>query len=231
MPATATGSPVMFDSKALMGPGDWGGIVVQSGGDAKLTQLAMHRATVAFQADPGSTYTIDYILVDTSSTIAELDADGTLGHGQRHGNGAKQVGDPIFITSASPKISDTLVDNSNSGTDQINVSGLGSAPQFDHMEVTGCHCAFHFNQGKNIIISNSYVHDSAYGMMILGAVNTQVTNSNFEKNTVNIGDCFGAGNVVATGNYYDTAAFDMSCSGQTNNSPSASKLANVGPRP
>ena len=25
---------------------------------------------------------------------------------------------------------------------------LSSAPVFDHMEVTGCHCAFHFNQGR-----------------------------------------------------------------------------------
>jgi len=224
--------PVTFDSKAKKGPGDWLGIEVASGGDAKLTHVAMHDATTAFTADAGSTYAIDYILADTSSTIAELDADGTLGHGQLHGNGAAQAGDTIFISSASPKINDTLVDNSNPNTDQINVSGTSSSPQFDHMEVSTCHCAFHFNQGKNIKLTSSYIHDAAYGMMIIGSVGTQVTGNNFEKNTTNIGTCSPGGTVTSTGNYFDNKKpFDGSCNVQVDMNDAAMPLSNLGPRP
>lgn len=227
------GSEVAFQSKAHAGAGDWTGIEVASGGDAKLTHAAIHDASLAFQADAGSMFTIDYILIDTSSTIAELDADGTIGHGVLHGNGAKQQGDPIYVTSASPKFTDTLVDNSNAGTDQINVSGKTSSPTFDHMEITNCHCAFHFNEGGHMSISNSYVHDTQYGLMVEHSLENEVDSNNFMANAVaNIGECMVDGSVTAKGNYFQSnKPFDGSCSVQVHQNDAAMPLQNVGPRP
>jgi hypothetical protein len=225
------GKPVIFQSKEHAGPSGWVGIEVQDGGKATLTRVDFHDAKVAFQADVNSTFAIDYILVDTSAKIATLNSGGTLGHGTLHALGAAQMGSPITIDAASPKVSDTLVDQANATTDHIKVSGVSAGPVFDHMDVSQCHCAFHFSAGKDATISNSVAHDSQFGLMVIASVGTKVTNTNFVNNTNNIGTCVSGGDVTATGNYFDDAAFDTSCATQTNTTPSTTPIADVGPRP
>jgi hypothetical protein len=145
--------------------------------------------------------------------------------------GDEPGGTPFLVDAASPQVSDTLIDNANSGTDLIVVNGASSSPLFDHVEVLKSHCAFHLNEGKDITIQNSNVHDSVYGMMVSAAVGTQITDSNFVNNAdVHIGVCI-TGDVTVTGSYFDKAAFDTTCSSQTNTLPSTTELKDVGPRP
>jgi len=224
------GAPVVFQSQAHKGADGWTGIKLESGGSATLTRIEIHDAGLAFHAGAGSTYGVDYALVDTSSRLLVLEANGTFGHGTLHALGAAQQQGPIAINSASPNLVDTLVDNANSGVDHIVVNGASSGPTFDHVEVTGCHCAFHFNQGKKITVKNAYVHDNLYGMMVLGSLQTQVVASNFDKNTNNLGTCTG-GDVTAIGSYFGSTVFDMSCQGQVNLTPSSTPVADAGPRP
>ncbi len=224
------GSAVVFQGKTQGGAGEWGGIELKSGANATLTHIAIHDAALAFHAGAGSNYAVDYALVDTSKQILSLEANGTFGHGTLHALGSAQSGSPVMINSASPTISDTLVDNANSGVDHIVVGGASSGPTFDHMEVTGCHCAFHFNQGKLITVKNAYVHDNAYGMMVLGSLQTQVVASNFVNNGNNLGVCT-SGDVTSVGNYFSGAVFDSSCQGQANTAQSQTLLTDVGPRP
>jgi len=100
------------------------------------------------------------------------------------------------------------------------------------MDVSQCHCAFHFTAGKKATISNSVMHDSVFGLMVITSVETQVTNSNFVNNTNNVGQCSAGGDVTVTGSFFSNdTAFDMTCATQTNTAPSTTKLTDVGPRP
>jgi hypothetical protein len=227
--ATAA-SPVVFQSKEHTGPDGWVGLHIQNGGEASLKHIEIHDAKFAFNASAGSTFGIDHILVDTSTFVAKLEASGTLNHGTLHALGAAQKGSPITVNSASPKVSNTTINNANGTTDHIIVTGASSAPVFDHMDISECHCAFHFNEGKGATISSSLVHDSFYGLMVINSIGTKVTNSNFTKNQINIGLCTG-GDVTATGSYFDDPAFDGDCTGQTNTTPVTKPITGIGPQP
>lgn len=224
-------APVDFHAAAGQGPGGWGGLDVAGGGDVTLDYASIHDATLAFKAEPDSTFSLDHITIDRSSALADLASDGTIAHGVLHSLGSMQSAQPVEIQSASPTISDTLLDQANGGVDIINVDGSSSSPQFDHVEITQCHCAFHFNAGSGITVTGSYMHGNEYGMMVVQALDVSVQDSNFEDNAVaNIGACAG-GSVVATGVYFSGSAFDASCSGQGNTSPAGAPVSGVGPRP
>jgi parallel beta-helix repeat protein len=227
----ASGTPVVLQSKAHGGAGEWGGIKVESGGDATLNHVEIHDAGLAFAADAGSSYAIDSILVDTSSQLASLSADGTIKHGQFHGLGDLQGGSPFTVNNASPQVIDTVIDKGSvGGVDLIIVEGAASAPVFDHVEVADAHCVFHLSSGKQVTITNSIIHDSSYGMMITGAVGTLVRGNNFEKNGTNIGVCI-SGDVSSEGNYFGGGeAFDSSCEKQSNTGAVSAPLSGVGPR-
>jgi hypothetical protein len=218
------------DLSATVGdPGSWTGLVVQDGGSVTLTHIAIHEATVGFKAEPGSSFAIDHILIDTSSSLLALASGGTLAHGTLRGIGNDQQGKPIVIESASPAFSDTFIGNANAGVDIVNVNGASASPAFDHVEITQSHCAFHFDEGSNITIKNSYIHDNEYGMMVIDSLETKIRDSNFESNVVNIGTCAG-GSVEASGVYFTGDAFDGMCAGQTNTSPATARVPDSGPR-
>jgi hypothetical protein len=224
-------APVVFEATEHGTAGAWAGIEVQSGGKATLNHAEIHDAAMAFQAGAGSSYAIDFLLVDTSEQLAALSADGTIQHSQFHGLGDSQSKSPFAVSSASPQVSDTVIDKGRTGgVDLIVVSGAASAPVFDHVEVANAHCVFHFNEAKGAKLTNSYIHDSSYGMMVEGALGMVVQGNNFEKNGINIGACAG-GDVSAVGNYFGgVAAFDGSCAGQSNTEASAATLSGAGPR-
>ena len=223
------GSWVKFQSQAASGAGQWVGIVLAGGGTANVTYAEIHNASTALRANPNSHYTIDHLKIDNSSNMLYLAADGTIDHGSFHGLGSAQGADPIVVSNSSPHLTDVLVDTANSGSDMIQLNGTGSAPVFDHMEVTQSHCAFHFNQGVNATISNSNIHGNQYALMVEGSMNTQFESSNLTQNGVNVGQCFG-GSVHVSSCYASGALFDSSCSGQSSTTPASSPLSGVGTR-
>lgn len=222
---------VVFQGKEHGAAAGWIGIKVESGGKATLNHAEIHDATVAFEAAEGSSYAIDSILVDTSSQLASLSADGTIQHSQFHGLGDAQSDVPFAVTSASPKVSDTVIDKGKAGgVDLIVVNGPTSAPEFDHVDVADAHCVFHFNEGKDAKITNSTIHNAAYGIMVVGALNMVVQGNNFEKDSTNIGTCVG-GDVSSVGNYFEAGEpFDDACKGQSNTEAAGAKLPGAGPR-
>ncbi len=158
----------------------------------------------------------------------QLASSGTVQYGAVHSLGSAQSASPVAISNASPVFTDVLFDAANSGIDMIVVSQ--GSPSFDHVEVTQCHCAFHFNSGQNISVKTAAIHDVAYVLMNITAANTHFETSNFTSNTVNIGDCTSGGSFTGSGNYATGAMFDGSCASQVNSAPASSPLTGVGPR-
>ncbi|HVY48135.1 MAG TPA: hypothetical protein VHB21_19740, partial [Minicystis sp.] len=226
---TATG-PIVFQSAADAGPGGWSGIVVDTGGEARLTHAEIREAVMAFSTKPSSSYALDYVTCDTSNQLMALASDGTVSHSTFHAFGMNQQGDPVTISSASPHVSDSTFDNANQYADHIAVSGSASSPQFDHLELSQAHCGFHFNQGIGITVSNSYMHDLAFAMMVEASLQTKVTLSNAENNQNNFGRCMG-GDVTLSSDYVEGPPFDTYCTGQMDDTPANAPLSGVGPRP
>lgn len=117
----------------------------------------------------------------------------------------------------------------NPPIDQITVGGTGSSPTFDHMDISAGHCGFHFNDGANITVTNSNLHDLAVGAMILASVGTKIDGTNFLNDQINVGTCT-SGDVTLTGDYLPGPAFDASCNGQTNNQEAGMAIFGTGPR-
>lgn len=232
--ATGTGQQkIVFQGKDATAPGSWGGIAVASGGSATLGYVEIRHARQAFQALAGSTFALDHALIEQSSNALILRASGPVTKTVIHALGSSQSGPPVDIADSSPTFTDVLIDQSNAGTDHIVVAGASSSPQFDHMELTGCHCAFHFNDGTNINVTNSYIHDNYYALMLYGTKNVKFSNTNMVTNrTTHLGLCSG-GTLTSMGNFFSgtNTAFDGSCTSQTNTAQATSMLQGVGYRP
>jgi hypothetical protein len=225
-------SPVVFNTAP--GAAAWSGIAVANGGTANLAYAQINNAQVAFSAGAGTTYTVDHLSIQTSQNGLDLHANGTVTKTTYVGLGQNQSGSPVAVWDSSPSLTDIQISGGNNFHDCIIVNGATSAPQFDHTEVSSYHCAYHFNDGTNITVSNSYIHDNAYAVMVSGVMPFHFTTSNLVNNsTANIGECFGAaGAVTASGNFYGGAmAFDSTCVNQTNTSPSNTMLTSAGFRP
>lgn len=211
----------------------WGGIAVSGTGHANLSYAQISGAMQGFATSAGTSYALDHVLIKDSQAGLVLASTGTVQKTVLAGMGASQYMPSISIQDSSPTFTDVQVTNGagNPGLDSIIVSG-NSSPQFDHMEVTGFHCAYHFNGGSNIAITNSYVHDNYYGVMVFGVTPFTFSGSNLLNNqTANIGDC-GTTNVTSQGNFFNgAAAFDNSCASQKNVSPAGSMIAGAGYRP
>jgi hypothetical protein len=215
---------------ATAGAGAWTGLIVQSGGAAIIHYTQIRDASVALVTRAGSSYAIDHLVISNSAHLANLESGGTIAHSEWHALGAAQSGVVIQITDASPEFTDTLIDNSNQSTDMVHVTGATSAASFDHVEISDAHCALHFATGTNCSITNSYFHDLQYGLMVLASNGTSISHNNFQANVRNIGTCSG-GTATVTGNYFDDAAFDGSCSSLTSTGAASAPFTDVGPRP
>jgi hypothetical protein len=217
---------------ATSGAGAWTGVVLDAGGDLSATYLEIHDAETAIAARPRSSYAIDHLVIDNSSAMLVLSAGGTIAHGTLHGLGDNQQQTPVYVSSASPHISDTAVTQGvYLGIDMIVVGGAGSAPVFDHVEVADSHCAFHFESSNGAVISNSWLHHNAYAFMLGASVAGQVVHNNFQDNLVNLGSCGGAALEVAD-NYFEGAPLDDSCAdlAVTGITPPGPYDSGVGPR-
>jgi hypothetical protein len=219
---------VELDSQTRTGAGLWAGLVVGATGVATLNHVNFHHAALALTTQAGSSATVTGFRIDTSSAALSIGAASTFRYGTVHSLGVAQAASPLSIAAASPTFTDVVFDNANAGVDMIVISGGGAT--FDHVEVTQCHCAFHFGAGQNITVRGSTIHDNAYALMNYGALNTRFEGSNLTVNTVNIGICTG-GTFVGVGNYAAGSMFDTTCATQMNTTPSATALTGVGPRP
>lgn len=211
----------------------WGGIAVSGTGQANLSYAQISGAMQGFATAAGTKYSLDHVLIKDTQAALVLASTGTVKKTVLMGLGASQYMPSISIQDSSPTFTDVQVTNGagNPGLDSIIVNGNAS-PQFDHLEVTGFHCAFHFNSGVNIAITNSYVHDNYYGVMVYSATPFTFSNSNLINNqTANIGDC-STTSVTSQGNFFGgAAAFDKSCETQKNLSPAGKMIDGAGYRP
>jgi hypothetical protein len=203
---------------------------VAGGGATVITYTEIRDASVGLTTKAGAAYSIDHLVIDNVAHLADIESSGTISHGEWHALGAQQAGVVIQITDASPQFTDTLIDNSNQSTDMVHVQGASSSPIFDHVDISNAHCALHFATGTNCTISNSFLHDTQYGLMVLGSMDTSITHTNFQSNVHNIGSC-GGGTATITGNYFDDAQFDSSCSSLSSSDDAPAPFTDVGVRP
>jgi hypothetical protein len=212
---------------------DWAGLIIEANGAVSASYLQIRNAETALTTRPGSSFSIDHLVIESSEALMVLGSSGTIAHGTLHGLGDKQSSTPIEISDASPRITDTVVSQGAfNGVDMIVVGGDTAAPVFDRLEVADSHCAFHFVTGNGVTISNSYLHHNAYGLMVTGSTGGHVVHNNFQDNGINIGTCSGGTSEVKD-NYFDGAAFDRSCVRLmvTGAAPAAPYPTGVGPTP
>jgi hypothetical protein len=214
--------------------GAWTGLVLDAGGQITATYVEIHGADTAIAARPGSMYSFDHVVIDTSSQMLVLSSNGTIAHGTLRGLGGSQYGTPVLINNASPQVTNTSVTQGLfGGVDMIVVGGASSAPLFDHVEVADSHCAFHFNESTGATITNSFVHHNAYGFMIIGSEAGHFNHNNWEDNEINIGTCEGGIADEVADNYFAGEAFgDGSCSSLavTGTTPAAPYTTGIGPQ-
>jgi hypothetical protein len=224
-------APVKFVG-AVHAPDSWVGIVLAGTGTLRATFAEIHHATFGLDARPGSTFEIDHILMDTSTQLLLLETSGTLSHGVLHGLSSEQGISPVIVVDASPRLVDTVIDQGlYNGVDMVVVNGAGAAPVFDHMEVADSHCAFHFNEGTGVTISNSVVRHNAYGVMVSASTNGKYLHNNFEDNQIHIGSCVPGLSAQITENYFAGSPLDGSCQYLTVTNAAVTRyLMDVGPR-
>jgi len=191
---------------AAHGPQGWAGIVLASGGKLQMTYGEIHDAVMPIDAKAGSDFQVDHILIDNSRSMLHLASGGTINHGVMHGLSTAQSVDPVIVDSASPHITNTSIDKGG-GKDYVQVNGATSAAVFDHVDMIGAHCAFHFNGGAGNTISNSNIHGNAYGLMVEGSTNNSIVHNNFTANSPHIGDCGNGGSATVKDNYFEGPAF------------------------
>jgi len=218
---------------ATAGAGTWAGLVLNAGGDLSATYLEIHDAATALAARPASTYAVDHLVIDNSSVMMVLSSDGTIAHGTLRGLGNAQSSSPVFISNASPHITDTSVTQGvYLGVDLIIIGGANSAPVFDHVEVADSHCGFHIGESGGAVITNSWLHHNAYAFMLGASVAGHINHNNFQDNLVNLGTCYGT-SLEVKDNYFEGAAFDDTCGNLTvtGTAPAGPYTTGVGPQP
>lgn len=228
IPGTAA-QPVKFLVDG--GTGTWVGINLSGTGQATLSYIELRDALVGLFAMAGTTYVVDHMLIERSDAALTLASTGTITKSVIHGRGVDQISAPVQIIGGAPQLTDVLIDNARGNVDMIVVSGTTTSPKFDHLEVTQSHCAFHFNEGQGITLTNSYVHDNSYALMVYGSKGNQLSGNNFVSNSVHIGVCSG-GTMTTSGNFFSSAAFDQGCGATlTNTAPAGAMLQGAGVRP
>jgi hypothetical protein len=223
-------------------PRSWHGIVVEKGGNLKLTHAKIGGAAYGIWAMPGSDFTVDYTEIGTSFKAAIIQSNGSFAHTKFEATtpdsislaSEVSVDDPngtLTIMDASPSVTNSQFDGSSGFTDMVRIGG-NSSPTFDHVYLHSAHCGFHTSGGTNTSahITNSIFEDLAYGIMAY-ATKPIVEDSVFLKNTTDIGMCTGAtkdnGPVLKNNNYTGgEAQIDATCFDITPADPSPAKTAN-----
>jgi len=209
--------------------GSWGGLVVMSGGNAKLNYTTLLSATMPVDAQAGSVFAFDHMVIKNSTMLMKIASSGSITNSTITGTGMTALAAPITITAASPTFTDVLMEKGGPLADMVDVYDAKSTPVFDHVDISGVHCAIHMNQATNTVIKNSYLHDVAYGVMVLASTGTKVEHNNFKTNQNHVGLCLG-GTATLSDNSFDKAPFDSSCTAIVNGTPAAAPFTDVGVR-
>ena len=218
---------------ATASAGSWTGLVLNAGGELAASYLEIHDADTALAARPASTYAVDHLVIDDSTVMMVLSADGSIAHGRLRGLGNAQSSSPVFVSNASPRVTDTSVTQGlYPGVDMIIVGGGNSAPVFDHVEVADSHCAFHINESGGTVVTNSWLHHNAYAFMLGVSLAGHINHNNFQDNLVNLGTCSGT-SLEVKDNYFEGAPFDDSCNTLTvtGTAPAGPYPTGIGPQP
>jgi hypothetical protein len=187
----------------------WGGLLIEDGGYARLSHVEILDADTALNAAPYSKYDVDHFVVELCTQMAQLYSGGTIGAGQVYGLSPVQATPLLQIVGASPQVSDVLIEQVRppSGppvVDLITVSGPGAAPLFNHVEVSGAGTAFVLEDSAHLTLAGASIHDNYLGISIGDTQGTVVSDSDFQRNAVPIGECVG-GTVQASADYFDDA--------------------------
>jgi hypothetical protein len=237
-------SPAAFGGGGA--PKSWHGIVIEKGGKLTLEHAQISGANYGIFAMPGSDFTVDSTVIDTSFKAAVIQSNGSFTRTRFVATVPNSVSlasevsvdDPngaLTIIDASPTITDCRFDGASSLTDLVRIGGM-SSPTFDHVYLHDAHCAFHTFGGTNTSarITNALIENFSYGFM---AYTTKpiVENSVFMNNSADFGICLGATEDNAPGlksNFYSSGevSLDPSCFniGIADASPASAVVAGAG---
>ncbi|MDB4990109.1 MAG: putative immunogloblin, partial [Myxococcaceae bacterium] len=195
-------APVHFTGTSSA-PRSWHGIVIERGGNLKLTHGTISGAIYGMYAMAGSDFTVDHATLDTSFKSAIVYSNGSFAHTKFEAappptiaiTDAVSVDDPngtLTIIDASPTISNSEFDGASIVTDVVRVGGQ-SSPTFDHVYLHGAHCGFHTSGGTNtsMHVTNSVFDGLIYGIMAY-ATKPIIEDSVFKMNSTDVGVCSGA---------------------------------------
>jgi hypothetical protein len=220
----SSASPVTFAGGGS--PSSWHGIVVASGGKLTLSHVKIGGAQYGVHAMPGSSFSIDRAVVDTSFKAAVLQSQGTLSNSTFKAvllfpaiTDAVAIDDPngaLTIMDASPTVTNCRFEGSGGLNDMVRIGGMAS-PTFDKIYVGNSHCGFHISGGTNNSpkITNTVFESLSYGIMAYASAPI-VEDSVFLRNGSDIGMCSGATAANAAklrnNSYVDNALrLDASC--------------------
>jgi hypothetical protein len=241
---------------AIMTGSGWKGIVIPSGGTITADSLDITGAHTPMDVSGTVTYDNGTItaptvplLVETSGSLSMTGSTitGSLGSSSingaltlskfdydANGNEGLTMGDPSAVVT---------IDNSNfhgngPSTADMLVTNQCASLTTTYTVITGCHCAYHFNNITSFDLENMDLHGDSYGFMMYGSSPTGgarvFKNSNVETMTVDgISELGTNGAISISGVYFDSSS-KLSLTDQeiTVSSPASSPLpgTEVGPQ-
>jgi hypothetical protein len=193
-------APVTFSGTGNQS--SWHGIVVEAGGKLSLSQVKIGGAQYGVHAMPGSMFSIDRAVIDTSFKAAVVQSNGSITNSTFKAvfllpavTDAVAIDDPngaLTVMDASPTVTNCRFEGSGGLNDMIRVGGQAS-PVFDHIYVGNSHCGFHISGGTNNSpkITNTVFEKLSYGIMAYASAPI-VEDSVFLSSGSDIGMCSGA---------------------------------------
>jgi hypothetical protein len=217
-----TGTP-----HAVLTGATWGGIIVAAGGTLTADSLDLTNAsmdvsgtatysngTITAAAKPidvetGGSLTMTTVTVTGTTAPSVINGNFTASHLDYDRNG----GEGVTIGNAASIVK---IDNStfhgpnNTGGDMI-VSDACASLTMTYTEITGCHCAYHFNAITSFDLENMNLTGDSYGFMAYGSSATSGTrvfkNSNVTTMAVSgISEAGTNGAITVSGVYFDSSA-------------------------
>jgi hypothetical protein len=242
--AGSTEAPVAFTGGGA--PSTWHGVVVEPGGELRLSHARISDASYGIYSEPGARFTVTDSVIDTSFKAAVIESGGSFTNTHFIASvpptiaitdevGVDDPNGTLTIIDASPTITNCRFDGASPFTDLVRIGGQ-SSPTFDHVTLRNAHCAFHTFGGVNTSprITHALIENFSYGFM---AYKTKpiVENSVFRDNGSDFGLCSGAtadNAPTLSGNFFHggTLRLDASCDriGTREASPAASANASAG---
>ena len=207
----------------------WAGIVADAGATVDLTYTEGSDVATLVYCHAGATCNLDRIdftglgqaiVVEGTATLSRSRVSDMVNGGVSVMNGDLTITDSTVLGSSG----DTVVQNG--GALVIDHSELGEAQgQVDH-------CVLHIGSAQTLRITRSIIRDGVYGMMLGGTTGAVMQYNNWVGNDPAQDISLVGTNTAADlrYNYWDKGAPDLGA-GYDASSPSATRIADAGPRP